>query len=109
MQREMDKTKIIKPAIGIAKSRPRRSKKVAKSFKTRTPVSKNWSKTAAEERRGGGGGGGVTKLSPGRPRERKITAITRPRSFASPARTHDTKRKRRRNEADLSVTGVGQA
>ena len=33
----------------------------------------------------------------------------RPHSFASPARTHGTKRKRRRNEADLPVTGVGQA
>ncbi len=31
--------------------------------------------------------------------------LTRPRSFASPARTHDTKRKRRRDEADLPVTG----
>ena len=36
----------------------------------------------------------------------------RPRSFASPARTARTartKRKRRRNEADLPVTGGGQA
>jgi hypothetical protein len=33
----------------------------------------------------------------------------RPHSFASSARTHGTKRKRRRNEADLPVTGVGQA
>ena len=31
---------------------------------------------------------------------------TRPRSFASPARTHDTKRKRRRNEADFPVRGL---
>ena len=33
----------------------------------------------------------------------------RPPSFASPARTHGTRRKRRRNEADLPVTGGGQA
>jgi len=33
----------------------------------------------------------------------------RPHSFASSARTHGTKRKRRRNEADLPGTGVGQA
>ena len=42
----------------------------------------------------------------------RITVCMRPRSFASPARTARTtrtKRKRRRNEADLPVTGVGQA
>ena len=42
----------------------------------------------------------------------RITVYMRPRSFASPARTARTartKRKRRRNEADLPVTGVGQA
>ena len=42
----------------------------------------------------------------------RITFHMRPRSFASPARTARTartKRKRRRNEADLPVTGVGQA
>jgi hypothetical protein len=38
----------------------------------------------------------------------RITVYMRPRSFASPARTARTKRKRRRNEADLPVTGVGQ-
>ena len=32
-------------------------------------------------------------------------SFTRSRSFASPARTARTKRKRRRNEADLPVTG----
>ena len=42
----------------------------------------------------------------------RITVCMRPRSFASPARTARTtrtKRKRRRNEADLPVTGGGQA
>jgi hypothetical protein len=42
----------------------------------------------------------------------RITVRMRPRSFASPARTARTtrtKRKRRRNEADLPVTGGGQA
>ena len=35
--------------------------------------------------------------------------LTRTHSFASPARTARTKRKRRRNEGDLWVVGVGQA
>ena len=44
----------------------------------------------------------------------RTTIYVRPRSFASPARTARTtrtkrKRKRRRNEADLPVTGGGQA
>ena len=39
----------------------------------------------------------------------RTTVCMRPRSFASPARTARTKRKQRRNEADLPVTGVGQA
>ena len=39
-------------------------------------------------------------------REENHLALAHPHSFASPARTHDTKRKRRRNEADLPVQGV---
>ena len=41
---------------------------------------------------------------PGGPALRS-TFYMRPHSFASPARTHGTKRKRRRNEANLPVTG----
>lgn len=39
----------------------------------------------------------------------RITVYMRPRSFASPVCTACTKRKRRRNEENLRVTGLGQA
>ena len=85
----------LKTHINTNKKQARGHKNHQKTFKTHVNNSKNEAKSRDQTPRYSHPGGPALRT----------TVYMRPRSFASPARTTRTKRKRRRNEADLPVTG----
>ena len=91
------KAQFLKTHVNNSKKQSKGQQKHPKPLKTNANNSKNGAKGGAQTPGYSHPGGPAIRTS----------LVMRPRSFASPARTTRTKRKRRRHEADLPVTGEG--